>query len=100
MAEMQPPRYNVHPMRVIFMVRPLSYILAARLSADMVHLARLQISREPPPKLAKPEEWSSALHDFVSLSLQKNAEQRPSAVELLEHAFVTSSATVRRALQS
>ena len=99
MAEMQPPRYNVHPMRVIFMVRLLSSF-AARLSADMAHLARLQISREPPPKLAKPEEWSSALHDFVSLSLQKNAEQRPSAVELLEHAFVTSSATVRRASQS
>jgi hypothetical protein len=54
-----------------------------------------QISREPSPKLAKPDEWSASLHDFVALTLLKNAEQRPSADDLLNHAFVTSSATVR-----
>ena len=66
----------------------------------LIEASRPQISREPSPKLAKPEAWSSALHDFVSLSLLKNAEQRPSAVELLKHAFITSSAKARRFLFS
>ena len=55
----------------------------------------LQISREPSPKLAKPDEWSASLHDFVALTLLKNAEQRPSAEDLLNHSFVTSSVTAR-----
>lgn len=52
MAEMHPPRWAVHPMRVIFM-----------------------ISREPPPGLADRHRWSLAFHDFVSRSLVKVSER-------------------------
>ena len=48
MAEIHPPRWLVHPMRVIFM-----------------------ITREPPPQLADLDFWSLPFHDFVAQSLQK-----------------------------
>lgn len=48
MAELTPPRWNVHPMRVIFM-----------------------ISRDPPPELADKEIWSPVFQDFVAQCLQK-----------------------------
>lgn len=48
MAEGTPPRWAVHPMRVIFM-----------------------ISREPAPQLADRDRWSLPFHDFVSQCLQK-----------------------------
>lgn len=49
MAETVPPRWAVHPVRVIFM-----------------------ISRDPPPRLTRqPERWSPLLHDFVSQALIK-----------------------------
>jgi hypothetical protein len=48
MAECTPPRWAVHPLRVIFM-----------------------INREAPPTLAERERWSPAFHDFVAQCLQK-----------------------------
>jgi serine/threonine-protein kinase 24/25/MST4 len=48
MAEVTPPRWAVHPMRVIFM-----------------------ISREPAPQLADKARWSPAFQSFVSAALQK-----------------------------
>ena len=48
MAEVTPPRWAVHPMRVIFM-----------------------ISREPPPRLADAQRWSPAFHAFVAAALTK-----------------------------
>ena len=48
MAEIKPPRWAVHPMRVIFM-----------------------ISREPPPRLANNARWSLTLQNFVATCLQK-----------------------------
>ena len=48
MAESQPPKWAVNPMRVIFM-----------------------ITREPPPQLADLDRWSLPFHDFVAQSLQK-----------------------------
>jgi serine/threonine-protein kinase 24/25/MST4 len=49
MAELQPPRWNVHPLRVIFM-----------------------ISRDPPPKItASPDAWTPVFHDFLAQCLQK-----------------------------
>ncbi|GIM11358.1 hypothetical protein Vretimale_14891, partial [Volvox reticuliferus] len=64
MAELRPPRWNVHPLRVIFM-----------------------ISRDPPPRLSQPEQWSPVFQDFVSQALLKNHKQRPSARYLLQHRF-------------
>jgi serine/threonine protein kinase len=48
MAETIPPRWTVHPMRVIFL-----------------------ISREDPPRLADWEKWSLNFHDFVRMCLLK-----------------------------
>ncbi|KXZ43163.1 hypothetical protein GPECTOR_99g798 [Gonium pectorale] len=64
MAETSPPRWNVHPLRVIFM-----------------------ISRDPPPRLAQPERWSPVFIDFASQALIKDPKQRPTARYLLQHRF-------------
>jgi serine/threonine protein kinase len=48
MAETIPPRWTVHPMRVIFL-----------------------ISREDPPRLADWDKWSLNFHDFVRMCLLK-----------------------------
>ena len=56
MAESQPPKWAVNPMRVIFM-----------------------ITREPPPQLADLDRWSLPFHDFVAQSLQKARSQKLSA---------------------
>jgi serine/threonine protein kinase len=68
MAEFQPPRHAVHPMRVIFM-----------------------ISRDAPPALAEPEAWSHAMGAFVTQCLQKVARARPTAAEALRHPFIESA---------
>uniref|UniRef100_A0A061RF46 non-specific serine/threonine protein kinase n=2 Tax=Tetraselmis sp. GSL018 TaxID=582737 RepID=A0A061RF46_9CHLO len=65
MAEQVPPRWAVHPMRVIFM-----------------------ISREPPPHLAGKDRWSLPMHDFCANCLQKDPKKRPTAKQLLNHKFV------------
>lgn len=52
MAEVTPPRWSVHPMRVIFM-----------------------ISRDPPPRLTDRDKWSLTFHDFVAQCLQKVCSQ-------------------------
>ncbi|KAF8064667.1 stk3 [Scenedesmus sp. PABB004] len=65
MAELTPPRWKVHPLRVIFM-----------------------ISREPPPALAAPGAWSDTFADFLAQCLQKAAAMRPTARYLQQHRFV------------
>ncbi|XP_078430143.1 protein kinase superfamily protein isoform X2 [Wolffia australiana] len=65
MAEGFPPRSNVHPMRVLFM-----------------------ISSEPAPMLEDKEKWSLLFHDFVAKCLTKEPRLRPTAVEMLKHKFI------------
>ena len=48
MAEVTPPRWAVHPMRVIFM-----------------------IPREPSPQLSDKRAWSPAFHSFLAAALRK-----------------------------
>lgn len=67
MAELQPPRADVHAMRVIFL-----------------------ITKEDPPSLTLPEQWSSPFNDFLQRSLQKEASNRSSSTRLLAHPFVES----------
>ena len=54
MAEQSPPRWAVHPMRVIFM-----------------------ISRDAPPHLSDRDKWSLLMHDFCAQCLQKDARVVP-----------------------
>ncbi|CAD7696019.1 unnamed protein product [Ostreobium quekettii] len=65
MAEITPPRFNVHPMRVIFM-----------------------ISKEPSPELENKSKWSGTFNDFIAQALQKDPNRRPSAKFLQQHRFV------------
>jgi serine/threonine protein kinase len=59
----KPPRSNIHPMRVLFM-----------------------IPQQDPPKLEG--EFSHEFRDFVALCLRKRARERPTAQELLSHPFI------------
>lgn len=65
MAETTPPRWRVHPVRVIFM-----------------------ISRDPPPELREKLRWSATFNDFVFQCLQKEPAVRPVAGELQRHELV------------
>eukprot|EP00301_Raphidiophrys_heterophryoidea_P025075 c8324_g1_i2.p1 GENE.c8324_g1_i2~~c8324_g1_i2.p1 ORF type:complete len:669 (-),score=169.03 c8324_g1_i2:311-2317(-) len=65
MAEGEPPYYDVHPMRAIFM-----------------------IPANPPPTLKEKTKWSPLFIDFLSTCLTKDPKFRPDAVTLLEHPFV------------
>lgn len=48
-----------------------------------------QIVRNPPPTLYRPANWSQNYNDFVAECLEKNFENRPFMVEILEHPFFT-----------
>jgi serine/threonine kinase 3 len=71
MAEGKPPYYNLHPMRVIFMI-PI----------------------RPPPKLSKPDKWSTEFISFVAACLQKKPQDRPSAARLLQHPLIKKEHSV------
>ncbi|KAK9791184.1 hypothetical protein WJX73_010684 [Symbiochloris irregularis] len=68
MAEGKPPRWKIHPMRVIFL-----------------------IGRDKPATLAEPDKWSLALHDFIAQCQQKEAKVRPTAKFLMQHKLVTQA---------
>uniref|UniRef100_A0A8C5ARS7 Mitogen-activated protein kinase kinase kinase kinase n=1 Tax=Gadus morhua TaxID=8049 RepID=A0A8C5ARS7_GADMO len=62
LAELQPPMFDLHPMRALFLMSKSSF---------------------QPPKLKDKPKWSSAFHNFVKLSLTKNPKRRPTAEKLL-----------------
>ncbi|XP_059220276.1 neither inactivation nor afterpotential protein C isoform X2 [Stomoxys calcitrans] len=65
LADGKPPFADMHPSRALF-----------------------QIVRNPPPTLFKPSNWSQQLIDFISECLEKNQENRPMMVEMVEHPFL------------
>mmetsp|Transcript_1967 Transcript_1967/g.7052 ORF Transcript_1967/g.7052 Transcript_1967/m.7052 type:complete len:718 (+) Transcript_1967:157-2310(+) len=69
MAERSPPRSDIHPMRVIFM-----------------------IAREPSPSFKDQSKWSASFKDFISQCLMKDPSQRPTTSQLLSHPFVAATA--------
>jgi serine/threonine kinase 3 len=65
MAEGKPPHHGMHPMRAFFL-----------------------IPASPAPKLKLPESFSSMLVDFLDKCLDKCAQKRMHAHELLNHEFI------------
>lgn len=51
--------------------------------------ALFQIVRNPPPTLLRPTNWSQQINDFIAECLEKNPENRPMMVEMIEHPFLT-----------
>ncbi|XP_069049353.1 mitogen-activated protein kinase kinase kinase kinase 5 isoform X1 [Lepisosteus oculatus] len=70
LAELQPPMFDLHPMRALFLMSKSSF---------------------QPPKLKDKIKWSTAFHSFVKVSLTKNPKKRPTAEKLLSHSFVAQS---------
>ncbi|MBN3300683.1 mitogen-activated protein kinase kinase kinase kinase 5 [Amia ocellicauda] len=70
LAELQPPLFDVHPLRVLFLMSKSGY---------------------QPPKLKDKSKWSSIFHNFVKMMLIRNPKKRPSASKMLTHLFVTQS---------
>eukprot|EP00834_Sanchytrium_tribonematis_P004141 NODE_188_length_13518_cov_0.721142.p1 type:complete len:631 gc:universal NODE_188_length_13518_cov_0.721142:12240-10348(-) len=64
MAECAPPMFDMHPMRVLFMI------------------PKMEV-----PTL-KPGKWSNEFKDYLKVSLQKDPDARPEARQLLQHPFV------------
>lgn len=65
LAERKPPRHNIHPVRVLFV-----------------------ISKSDPPSFSDALRWSAPFRDFVSCCLQKEDHKRWSPSELLRHEFL------------
>jgi len=65
MADTEPPRYDIHYARVIFI-----------------------IAQKPPPTFKNEKEWSPEFLDFTSKCLQKDPAARPTAKDLLDHPFI------------
>ncbi|XP_030632891.1 mitogen-activated protein kinase kinase kinase kinase 5 [Chanos chanos] len=68
LAELQPPLFDVHPLRVLFLMSKSGY---------------------QPPKLKDKAKWSTMFYNFVKSMLIRNPKKRPSAKKMLTHLFVT-----------
>uniref|UniRef100_UPI0037E8A89A mitogen-activated protein kinase kinase kinase kinase 5-like isoform X2 n=1 Tax=Semicossyphus pulcher TaxID=241346 RepID=UPI0037E8A89A len=68
LAELQPPLFDVHPLRVLFLMSKSGY---------------------QPPKLKDKSKWSSTFYNFVKAMLVRNPKKRPSASKMLSHMFLT-----------
>ncbi|XP_038622974.1 mitogen-activated protein kinase kinase kinase kinase 1 [Tachyglossus aculeatus] len=67
LAERQPPMFDVHPLRVLFLMTKSGY---------------------QPPKLKDKARWSATFHNFVKVALTKNPKKRPCATKMLSHQMV------------
>ncbi|XP_046891167.1 mitogen-activated protein kinase kinase kinase kinase 5-like [Hypomesus transpacificus] len=68
LAELQPPLFDVHPLRVLFLMSKSGY---------------------QPPKLKDKAKWSSLFYNFVKSMLVRNPKKRPAASKMLTHMFLT-----------
>ncbi|XP_059483872.1 mitogen-activated protein kinase kinase kinase kinase 3 isoform X5 [Neocloeon triangulifer] len=78
LAELQPPMFDLHPMRALFLMSKSGF---------------------KPPTLKDKDKWSPTFHNFVKTALTKNPKKRPTAERLLLHAFFSGDLTKRLALE-
>jgi mitogen-activated protein kinase kinase kinase kinase 5 len=62
LAELQPPMFDLHPMRALFLMSKSGF---------------------KPPTLKDKDKWSPTFHNFVKTALTKNPKKRPTAERLL-----------------
>jgi len=74
LAQFYPPYADVTPMRALIL-----------------------ITRNPPPKLG--EGFSANFNDFIAKCLQKNPDERPDAMTLLRHPFITKAPDASAAMK-
>ncbi|XP_020283370.1 mitogen-activated protein kinase kinase kinase kinase 5 isoform X2 [Pseudomyrmex gracilis] len=78
LAELQPPMFDLHPMRALFLMSKSGF---------------------KPPTLKDRDKWSPMFHNFVKVALTKNPKKRPTAEKLLQHAFFQGEMSKRLALE-
>ncbi|XP_012349556.1 mitogen-activated protein kinase kinase kinase kinase 5 isoform X7 [Apis florea] len=78
LAELQPPMFDLHPMRALFLMSKSGF---------------------KPPTLKDRDKWSPTFHNFVKIALTKNPKKRPTAEKLLQHAFFQGEMNKRLALE-
>ncbi|XP_003703535.1 MAP4K3-like protein hppy isoform X9 [Megachile rotundata] len=78
LAELQPPMFDLHPMRALFLMSKSGF---------------------KPPTLKDRDKWSPTFHNFVKVALTKNPKKRPTAEKLLQHAFFQGEMSKRLALE-
>lgn len=66
LAELQPPMFDLHPMRALFLMSKSGF---------------------KPPTLKDRDKWSPTFHNFVKVALTKNPKKRPTAEKLLQVAI-------------
>ncbi|CAL8080177.1 unnamed protein product [Orchesella dallaii] len=78
LAELQPPMFDLHPMRALILMAKTSF---------------------KPPTLKDRDKWSVNFHNFVKVALTKNPKKRPTAERILLHPFLMGDLTKRTALE-
>ncbi|XP_051154958.1 mitogen-activated protein kinase kinase kinase kinase 5 isoform X2 [Leptopilina boulardi] len=78
LAELQPPMFDLHPMRALFLMSKSGF---------------------KPPTLKDRDKWSPTFHNFVKVALTKNPKKRPTAEKLLQHTFFQGEMSKRLALE-
>ncbi|XP_017835286.2 mitogen-activated protein kinase kinase kinase kinase 5 isoform X2 [Drosophila busckii] len=76
LAELQPPMFDLHPMRALFLMSKSGF---------------------KPPTLSNKDKWSPTFHNFIKTALTKNPKKRPTAERLLQHPFVQCEMSMRLA---
>jgi len=75
LAELQPPMFDLHPMRALFLMSKSGY---------------------KPPTLKDKSKWSSSFHAFVKECLTKNPKRRPAAEKMLYHSHLLAGDLTKR----
>ncbi|KAG9336732.1 hypothetical protein JZ751_003080 [Albula glossodonta] len=110
LAELQPPMFDLHPMRAGFGIVVLGWVQTetagsvVKLSVSLWGWSMLQSSWLCWVGFFPAMDWvpspcgpgSTAFHNFVKVSLTKNPKKRPTAEKLLLHMFVAQSGLTRR----
>lgn len=78
LAELQPPMFELHPMRVLFLMSKSGF---------------------KPPTLKDRERWTPTFHNFLKAALTKNPKKRPTADKLLQHSFFGMEMSKRQAIE-